>query len=111
MAGPRRERVVDLRALLEDRFMLEWPRRIAHTPIGMRRDGRKGVFEVGSIIRSEEKLCVGTDSRTKQAEKAGLNDTVLMMATLGPWIRKQNKHPRDQDGWRNRFQEETRLSV
>ena len=82
-----------LGALLEDRRLLERPRgRACLLPVLVLPNRLGNLAEIGLVVRSEIEPGPLSGHRGGGGEEFGFHDAILVMASFGPWIRKEDEN-------------------
>ena len=74
-------------------------------PVGVHADGHFGLAEIGLVIRAEMEASPLPCPLGGGVQKFVLENPVLVMPALGPWVREKNEDRGKRRGWRQRFEE------
>lgn len=87
--------------------MLERPCLIDHPPARVSLEDRAGVFEIRFIVRAKKNPGARGGSSVDQIEKFGLDEAMLVVPFLRPWIGEKDKHIAESEAERQNFEKES----
>jgi hypothetical protein len=96
---------------LEYRFEFKRPRFRGDLPAFVRRKHPLGGQKIRCVISSKIQSAFGRGLFRRDGQKRRLNDPVLVMAQLRPWIRKQDENLGAPGAGRKRFEKQSRFGV